>query len=85
VVADGRMVQLTATEFQVFYDLVSHAGQVRASQDIFRTVWGANTTKAKATSVVAVYVRRLRHKIEADPAHPRYIITSRQKGYLFHP
>src|SRR5262245_14518199 len=82
VVTDGRIVQLTATEFQVLYDLASHAGQFRTSQDILRTVWG---TKGKATNVVAVYVRRLRHKIEIDAAHPRHLVTARHKGYLFQP
>jgi DNA-binding response OmpR family regulator len=85
VVANGRMVQLSATEFQVLYDLIFHAGRFRTSEDIFRTVWGGRTAKAKASNVVAVYIRRLRHKIETDPTHPVHIITSRCKGYLFRP
>ena len=85
LVADGRMIGLTATEFQVLYDLISHARQFRTSEDILRKVWGASATKGKATNIVAIYVHRLRHKIESDPAHPRYIITSRRDGYMFQP
>ena len=85
VIPDWRVVQLTALEFRVLYELMSHAGQLRASQDILRTVWGVSATEGTATNAVAVYVRRLRHKIEADPAHPKHILTFRRKGYLFQP
>jgi DNA-binding response OmpR family regulator len=85
LVADRRMIFLTATEFQVLYDLIFHAGRFRTSEDIFQTVWGGRTAKGKASNVVAVYIRRLRHKIETDPTHPVHIITSRSKGYLFRP
>ena len=85
VVADGRMVKLTAFEFRVFYDLVSHAGRFRTSQDIYQMVWGARTTKENGANVIAVYVRRLRRKIEPDPTHPVHIMTARRKGYLFQP
>jgi DNA-binding response OmpR family regulator len=81
VVNDGRVAYLTATEFQVLYDLLSHAGQFRASQDIFQAVWGGSNAKGNATNIVAVYVRRVRHKIEIDAGHPRYLLTSRFKGY----
>jgi DNA-binding response OmpR family regulator len=84
VLTDGRTVRLTALEFRVLYDLMSHAGQICASQDILRRVWGASATKV-TTNVVAVYIRRLRHKIEPNRAHPMHIITSRYKGYLFQP
>ena len=82
-VAGGRLTHLTATEFQVLYELVSHPGQFRTSQDIFRKVWGDSATIGKASNLVAVYIRRLRHKIERDPAHPRNVITFRRKGYQF--
>jgi DNA-binding response OmpR family regulator len=82
MLADGRAVQLTALEFRVLYALISNAGQVRASQEILRSIWGTGAT-GTATNQVAVYVRRLRRKIEADPAHPTYIVTVGRKGYLF--
>jgi DNA-binding response OmpR family regulator len=82
VIPDGRMVKLTALEFRVLYELMSHAGQLCASEQILRSIWGTGAT-GTATNAVAVYIRRLRHKIEPDPAHPIHIITSRFKGYLF--
>ena len=82
VIPDGRVVQLTAFEFRVLYELMSHAGQLRASQDILRMVWGVSATE-RTTNIVATYMLRLRHKIEADPAHPKHILTIRRKGYLF--
>jgi DNA-binding response OmpR family regulator len=85
LVADGRMVKLMALEFRMLYNLMSQAGRECANRDILLLVWGARATKGTATNKVAVYIRRLRHKIEADPAHPTHIITIRRKGYLFQP
>jgi DNA-binding response OmpR family regulator len=85
MLADGRVIALASSEFRVLYDLMSHAGQVRANREILRTVWGTTVSTETAANVVAVYVRRLRQKIEADPVHPRYIVTVRRKGYVFQP
>jgi DNA-binding response OmpR family regulator len=82
VVTSGRAIGLTASEFRLLYDLISHAGHVRASRDILHAVWGTAATEA-ATNKLAVYIRRLRQKIEVDPAHPTHIITIRRQGYLF--
>src|SRR5262245_17412479 len=85
MITDDRAIALASSEFRVLYDLMTHAGQVRTSRDILRTVWGTTVSTETAANVVAVYVRRLRQKIEADPAHPRYIVTVRRNGYLFQP
>jgi DNA-binding response OmpR family regulator len=69
----------------VLYDLMVHVGQVRTNRDILGTIWGTAATTGMATNVVAVYIRRLRQKIEVDPAHPKNIVTVRRQGYLFRP
>jgi DNA-binding response OmpR family regulator len=81
----GRTIRLTALEFRVLYELVSHTGRVRTSQEILQAVWGGSAMKGTATNTVAVHIRRLRHKIESDPTDPKRIITIRNKGYMFQP
>jgi two-component system alkaline phosphatase synthesis response regulator PhoP len=85
VVPDGRVIELTTAEFRVLYDLMSYAGQVRASREIHRSVWGTAASAGTAANVVAVYIRCLRQKLEADSAHPTYILTVGRNGYLFQP
>jgi len=81
VAVDGRQVLLTALEFDLLLHLASHPGRVFTRDQLMESVW--NASFFSDTSTVTVHVRRLRGKIERDPAHPRYIETARGVGYRF--
>jgi two-component system, OmpR family, response regulator ResD len=81
VEVDGREVPLTALEFDLLAHLAAHPGRVFTRDQLMESVW--NTTFFADTSTVTVHVRRLRGKIEQDPARPRYIETARGVGYRF--
>jgi two-component system response regulator ResD len=81
VEVDGEQIPLTALEFDLLWHLASHAGRVFTREQLMEAVW--NATFFADTSTVTVHVRRLRAKLEADPAHPHYIETARGIGYRF--
>ncbi len=83
VYVDDRPVHLTPTEFNLLYYLMSHKGEAVSKNEIFREVWGYDF--AEGSNLVEVAVRRLRSKIENDPAHPTRIVTVRGFGYKFCP
>lgn len=83
VVAAGRSVQLTAKEFDLLTFLARHRRQVFSRQQLMDAVWGYEA--AYETGTVTVHVRRLREKIEPDPAKPRWIQTVWGVGYRFAP
>jgi DNA-binding response OmpR family regulator len=76
---DGRPVALTAREFALLQLLAEHPRQVFSREHLFERLWGTYGDR----STVWAYVRRLREKIEADPAQPRHIVTIRGAGYRF--
>lgn len=78
---DGRRVDLTAREFALLRVLVEHPRQVLSRDQLFELVWGSFGDRG----AVAVYVGRLRHKLERDPAEPRYLVTVWGVGYRFDP
>ena len=78
---EGDEVILTALEFDLLLHLASNAGRVFSRDQLMEAVW--NASFFTDTSTVTVHVRRLRAKIEPDPAHPRYIETARGVGYRF--
>jgi two-component system response regulator VicR len=77
----GRTAELTPKEFNILHLLASHPGEVFTREQIIDEVWG-NEYTGEITSV-AVFVRRIREKIEEDPAHPRYLQTAWRIGYRF--
>lgn len=77
----GAPVSLTAREFDLLYHLTSHPRQVFTRDQLMETVWGY--AFSPDTSTVTVHVRRLREKLEADPANPRYLQTVWGVGYKF--
>jgi DNA-binding response OmpR family regulator len=81
--ADSRVVSLTPLEFRLLYYLMKNAGRVLSGSQILSKVWGYDFEGE--SNLVAVYVRRLRTKVERDPEHPRHIITMRNLGYKFEP
>ena len=81
VSCEGRQMELTAREFELLRVLVEHPRQVFSRDQLFELVWGSFGDR----STVAVYVGRLRQKIEPDPATPRYIVTVWGAGYRLDP
>ncbi len=77
--ADGRLVQLTPLEFRLLRYLLVNQGQVLPTDSIIEQVWGYDTHEDR--TALKQLVRRLRVKIEPDPANPRYIETLPGVGY----
>jgi DNA-binding response OmpR family regulator len=77
----GEPVTLTAREFDLLYRLASNPGRVYTRDQLMESVWGY--TFSADTSTVTVHVRRLREKLESDPARPRYLQTVWGVGYKF--
>jgi len=76
---DGDAVPFTAREFDLLEHLARHPRQILTRDQLFDRFWGEFGDRHSLT----VHVSRLREKIEADPAHPRYITTVRGVGYRF--
>jgi two-component system KDP operon response regulator KdpE len=81
VLRAGEPLHLTPTEFALLHVLMSHAGKVLTHREILQRVWGPEY--GDETEYLRVYVRRLRHKIEADPLQPRHLVTEHGVGYRF--
>ncbi|KUN16816.1 two-component system response regulator [Streptomyces antibioticus] len=81
VVRDGRDVRLTPTEWQLLEILVARPGHLVTQQHLLREVWGVS--RSNRTNYLRVYMAQLRRKLEADPAHPRHLITEAGMGYRF--
>ncbi len=75
----GEEVHLTKTEFRLLCELASSPGKVFSRETLLEKVWGYDYFGDGR--LVDVHVRRLRTKIEADPAHPRHVVTVRGMGY----
>lgn len=76
------VLELTPREFELLRHLISHAGQVFSREALLEEVWGYDYYGDVRT--VDVTVRRLREKIEDNPAQPEFIRTKRGIGYYFH-
>jgi len=78
----GIPLVLTGREFDLLAYLIGHPTKVLGREDLLRSVWG---WEFGDLSTVTVHVRRLREKIEADPAHPLLLNTVWGVGYRFDP
>ncbi len=76
---DGRVLDLTPTEFRLLEALVRRRGKVASEAELVQEVWGAY--RQDDTALVRRYIMMLRKKIEADPANPVHILTVRGFGY----
>jgi DNA-binding response OmpR family regulator len=83
VFVDGEEAQLTSREFDLLLFFVTHPGQVFSRTQLMDAVW--QYSFYTDTSTVTVHIRRLRAKIEADPAKPRHLQTVWGIGYRFQP
>jgi DNA-binding response OmpR family regulator len=75
----GRELHLTKTEFRLLVELASSPGRVFSREVLLERVWGYGYFGDGR--IVDVHVRRLRTKVEADPANPRHVVTVRGLGY----
>ena len=82
VTKDGEDLELTPREFELLSYLAVHAGKVFSRQELMERVWNYEGYVGDVRGV-DVAIRRLREKVEDDPAQPRYIITRRGAGYFF--
>ena len=72
-------VRLTPIEYKLLTTLIRHAGKVVTHQQLLREVWGP--THTDQAHYVRIYMAHLRHKLEAEPARPRYLLTEPGVGY----
>lgn len=79
----GRTLELTPIEFRLLHYLMRNSGRVLTHEQLLSTVWGYDYEGY--SNQVAVYVRRLRAKLEPNSDNPRYIVTVRGTGYKFEP
>ena len=75
----GEEVRLTRTQYRIVAALAQQAGKVMTHRQLLREVWGPGS--ADETHYLRVYMAQLRHKLEDDPARPRYLLTETGVGY----
>lgn len=83
VTVAGVDVRLTPTEWAFLELLARNVGRLVGREQILREVWGPGYLHE--THYLRVYAAQLRRKLEADPAHPRHLITSAGLGYVLEP
>jgi len=76
----GEEVRLTATEYALLSQLALHANSVMLHTDLLSSVWGPEYRDD--VEYLRAYVRYLRLKLEANPSHPSYILTTPGVGYM---
>jgi DNA-binding response OmpR family regulator len=76
---EGEEIHLTKTEFRLLVELASSPGRVFSREVLLERVWGYGYFGDGR--LVDVHIRRLRTKIETDPANPRHVVTVRGLGY----
>ena len=79
VTVGAAEVRLTPIEYKLLSTLVHHAGKVVTHQQLLREVWGPS--HEDQAHYVRVYMAHLRHKLEVEPARPRYLLTEPGVGY----
>ena len=81
VAVDNENIVLTATEFNLMWELVTHSGEVLTHRVLLHSVWGDEYGEER--EYLRVFVNRLRHKLKDDPTSPRFIKTVPGVGYQF--
>ena len=80
---DGEEPALSPTEWRVLEVLVQHAGHLVTREELLTSVWGPQAVDK--TQYLRVHMASIRHKVEPDPPHPRYLITVPGLGLKFTP
>ena len=79
VFMNDKEIHLTPIEYKLLTTLVRYAGKVVTHQHLLREVWGPSHTEQ--AHYARVYMAHLRHKLESEPARPRYLLTEPGVGY----
>jgi two-component system, OmpR family, KDP operon response regulator KdpE len=77
--ADGTDIHLTPIEFRLLGCLARHGGMVLTHRHLLREVWGPSYVDQ--SHYLRIYMKQLRHKLEPDPARPRFLLTETGVGY----
>jgi two-component system, OmpR family, KDP operon response regulator KdpE len=83
VTRDGADVRLSPTEWRLLEYLLRHPGKLLSQRALLQDVWGPRYLTE--TNYLRQYMARLRRKLEADPSHPRHLLTDPGMGYRFRP
>ncbi len=78
---DGRLIELTPTEFDLLAYLVQHPGRALSRRELMEAI--QERSYASLTRTIDSHMKNLRYKIEADPKEPQYILTVHGVGYKF--
>ena len=78
---DGEDLRLTAVEYRLLCALASRPGQVLTHRQLLREVWGPGAVEHG--HYLRIYMGRMRHKLEDDPARPKHLLTELGVGYRF--
>jgi two-component system KDP operon response regulator KdpE len=79
VFLNEQEVHLTPIEYKLLTVLIQNAGKVVTHSQLLKEVWGPSYSKE--TQYLRVYMTQLRHKLESDPARPRFLINEPGIGY----
>jgi DNA-binding response OmpR family regulator len=79
---DGRLVNLTFSEFELMQALMAQPGQLHTRQELLRAIWGDSAYRDPRG--IDVHIRHLREKLEAKPDAPQLLLTVRGVGYRLH-
>ncbi|MEV8530722.1 response regulator transcription factor [Streptomyces sp. NPDC051211] len=77
----GQEIRLTPTEWHLLEVLIRNRGRLVTQRGLLQEVWGAGYSSQ--TNYLRVYMAQLRRKLEPDPSHPRYLVTTPGMGYRF--
>ncbi|MFD7261100.1 response regulator [Streptomyces sp. NPDC059874] len=77
----GNNIRLTPTEWHLLEVLIRNKGRLVSRRRLLQEVWGSSSRSQ--TNYLRVYMAHLRRKLEADPSHPRHLITVSGLGYRF--
>lgn len=79
VLANGKEIKLTATEYNILKFLIKNKGKVFSIEEIYKNVW--NEECYGAENIIAVHIRHIREKIEINPKEPKYLKVIWGIGY----
>jgi len=79
VLVGGHEIRITPIEFRLLAMLIRHAGVVVTHRQLLQEIWGPEHVQDQ--HYLRIYLGQLRHKIEANPARPRYLLTEMGVGY----
>ena len=83
VTRNGKVVNLSAREFQLLRYFIEHPGETLSREELLKEVWGYSANVF--TRTVDAHVASLRQKLENDPKQPGFILTVQGFGYKFRP